>query len=185
MKGVVFTSFIEMVEQKFSLEIADRVITGAQLPSGGSYTSVGTYDYREMLALVGQLSAATGLAEGALVRVFGEYLFRELVAMHPEFLQRNQGVFAFLEKVDSYIHVEVRKLYPDAELPRFESGYVDEATFYMEYRSSRPFADLAEGLIHGAIHYYGESIEVRREALDGEAPTAARFVLCRGRDARG
>lgn len=28
--------------------------------------------------------------------------------------------FQFLKNIENYIHVEVRKLYPDAELPTFE-----------------------------------------------------------------
>ena len=35
MKGIVFTEFLEMVEDKFSPELADRIIEGAELPSGG------------------------------------------------------------------------------------------------------------------------------------------------------
>ena len=49
MKGVVFTEFIEMVENEFSPDLADTIITEAGLPSGGIYTSVGTYRHEEML----------------------------------------------------------------------------------------------------------------------------------------
>jgi Haem-NO-binding len=52
MKGVVFTEFIEMVEDRFSPEMADRIIERAKLPSGGAYTTVGTYDHGEMIQLV-------------------------------------------------------------------------------------------------------------------------------------
>jgi len=41
MKGIVFTEFLEMVENKFSPELADRIIEGAEVPSGGVYTAVG------------------------------------------------------------------------------------------------------------------------------------------------
>ncbi len=36
MKGVIFTEFIEMVEAKFSAEMVDTIIEGANLNSGGS-----------------------------------------------------------------------------------------------------------------------------------------------------
>jgi Haem-NO-binding len=51
MKGVVFTEFLEMVEDRFSPEMADRIIEGAELASGGVYTTVGTYDHGEMIQL--------------------------------------------------------------------------------------------------------------------------------------
>ena len=38
MKGVVFTEFLEMVEDIFSPDIADQIVEEADLPSGGVYT---------------------------------------------------------------------------------------------------------------------------------------------------
>ena len=55
MKGVVFTEFVEMVEARFGLPMLDRIIEAAQLPSGGAYSAVGTYDHGEMVQLVGAL----------------------------------------------------------------------------------------------------------------------------------
>ncbi|OCT13172.1 hypothetical protein A8709_20735 [Paenibacillus pectinilyticus] len=175
MKGMVFTSFLEMVENKFSLGVVDHIIESSDLPSGGSYTSVGTYDHHEMIQLIVQLSQRTSIPVTDLIITFGEYLFTQLIELHPQFLQENSTVFSFLKKVDSYIHVEVRKLYPGAELPAFEYDTSVAGTLIMTYRSSRPFADLAEGLINGCIQYYGEPITMVRENL--EEGTAARFIL--------
>jgi hypothetical protein len=47
----------------------------------------------------------------------------------------------------------------------------------MGYRSARPLADLADGLIRGCIEHFGEPIRVVREDLPGEPGTSARFVL--------
>lgn len=177
MKGVVFTTFLEMVESKFSLTIADEIIQASNLPSGGSYTSVGTYHHNEIIALVVQLGKLTNIPVSDLVRTFGEYMFDQLNEMHPQFIAENETAFDFLQKVDGYIHVEVRKLYPDAELPTFSYDTSKPGTLVMTYSSSRPFADLAEGLIIGCITHYREKIEMRREDLpDG---TSARFFLHR------
>jgi len=177
MKGMVFTSFLEMVENKFSLEVADHIIEKADLPSGGSYTSVGTYDHGEMISLVVQLSGKTGIPVADLVKVFGEYLFGQLVSMYPQFLEANPTAFDLLQKVDSYIHVEVRKLYPDAELPGFTYDTSVPGELRMTYRSSRPFADLAEGLILGCVAHYGEPIDIAREDVTDSAGTSAHFTL--------
>ncbi|SFK67618.1 Haem-NO-binding [Paenibacillus sp. 1_12] len=177
MKGIVFTTFIEMVEQKFSLKTLDTIITNAHLPSGGSYTTLGTYDHSEMIQLVVKLSEQTGIPVADLVRVFGEYLFVQLVDMYPQFVDSNRTLFGFLLKIDSYIHVEVLKLYPDAELPRFEYDTSDPEALVMIYRSSRPFADLAEGLILGSIQHYGEAVDLKREDISDGPVNAARFTL--------
>ncbi|MCZ7680611.1 MAG: heme NO-binding domain-containing protein [Sandaracinaceae bacterium] len=60
MKGIVFTELLEMVEERYSLEVVDRIIERAELPSGGVYTAVGTYPHAEMGRLLRELSAATG-----------------------------------------------------------------------------------------------------------------------------
>ena len=57
MKGIVFSEFLEFVEQRFSIEQAQDMIDACELESGGAYTSVGTYDHREMIQLLGALSS--------------------------------------------------------------------------------------------------------------------------------
>ena len=61
MKGIVFTEFLEMVEQKFSPELVDLIVEEAELPSGGVYTTVGTYNHGEMIRLVTCLSKESGI----------------------------------------------------------------------------------------------------------------------------
>lgn len=177
MKGVVFTEFLEMVESKFSSDLADQILEESDLPSGGIYTTVGTYDHHEMVSLVGKLAEHTGLDAGELVRSFGEHLFGRFAHAYPKFFEGADGAFGFLENVDQYIHVEVRKLYPDAELPSIECDASEPGRLQMTYRSKRPFAALAEGLIRGCISHYGEAIDVEIEDLSGGEGTAARFVL--------
>jgi hypothetical protein len=74
--------------------------------------------------------------------------------------------FSFLASIEDVIHVEVRKLYPDAELPRFESTFPVEGSMEFVYRSPRHFDDLAAGLIAGCIEHFGEDVQVTRSALD-------------------
>jgi len=180
MKGMVFTEFLEMVEDLFSPEIADRVIEGSELQSGGVYTAVGTYDHNELVQLVTQLSTVTGVAVPHLLHTFGKHLFGRFVVSYPQFFAGVGSAFAFLEHVEDYIHVEVRKLYPNAELPGFEYDTSESRRLTILYRSTRPFADLAEGLILGCIEHFGEQIDIQREDLSNGLGTCARFSLIKG-----
>ena len=83
------------------------------------------------------------------------------------------------EVLEDVIHVEVRKLYPDAELPRFATEVFTDNQLILVYESSRHFEDLAEGLIHGCIKYFGESISVVREAIQIDNHPQERFILTR------
>lgn len=179
MKGMVFTEFLEMVEDRFSPDMADKIIEEANLPSGGAYTTIGTYDHQEMIDLVSCLSKETGIAVPDLVRSFGMHLFERFRAVFPVYFEGMSSTYEFLQRIEDYIHIEVRKLYPDAELPRFTFETPRPECLIITYRSARPFAALADGLIRGCVAHYGEPIEVEMEDLSGGAGNAARFVLTR------
>ena len=184
MKGIVFCEFVEMMEQEFSGEMADEIISGAQLESGGAYTTVGTYDHHEMLTLVTRLSEKTGMPVPDLINAFGRYLFGRFFELYPAFFEGVDGAFSFLDRIEEHVHVEVRKLYPDAELPTFATSRPDDDTMVMVYQSKRPFADLAHGLIEGCITHYGESVNVESEDLSNDGRTHVRFTLTRQQAAR-
>jgi hypothetical protein len=176
MKGIVFTELIDMVEQEIGLETADRMISSLQSPHAGAYTSVGSYDHTELISMVVALSNETGIAVPTLVQTFGRHLFKRFHALYPQFFQHSRSATEFLASVEAHIHVEVRKLYPDAELPTFECATTN-GVFRMTYRSGRPFADLAQGLILACVDHFGDECDVTREDLDNQDGTAAIFVL--------
>ncbi|MEZ6135176.1 MAG: heme NO-binding domain-containing protein [Pirellulaceae bacterium] len=176
MKGIVFTELIEMVEKDLGFEIADRMISNSNTPNAGAYTTVGTYDHRELIELVVSLSGESGIPVAELVRIFGKHLFQTFVRLYPGFFERVETALDFLPSIETYIHVEVRKLYPDAELPTFQSERT-ESGLTLTYQSKRPFADLAEGLILAAIDHFGDTLSLRRIDLDKQDGTAARFEL--------
>ncbi len=177
MKGVVFTEFLEMVEAKFSPDLVELIIEQSELPSGGAYTAVGTYHHSEMIQLVTKLSENVDIGVSNLLRTFGTYLFGRFAAGHPQFFADANETFDFLGKVDGYIHVEVRKLYPDAQLPSIQCDTPAPDHLYVTYQSTRPLANLAEGLIQGCIAHFDESIELEMHDLSDGAGLAARFEL--------
>jgi hypothetical protein len=177
MKGVIFTEFLEMVEDEFSPEMVDQIIESSSLASEGAYTSLGNYSHHEILQLVENLSQETEIPVADLVREFGKHLIEQFVYGHQDFFTEVTTVFAFLENVEKRVHVEVKKLYPDAHPPSFEYDHQASGCLTIMYRSKRPFSDLAEGLILGAIDYFGESIHLIRQDMSTEAGFATQFTL--------
>lgn len=176
MKGIVFTELIEMVEVDLGLEIADRMIEGAKLPGGGAYTAVGTYDYHELIELVVSLSEAANAPVPDLVQAFGRHLFSRFQILYPQFFEGVDSALEFLPRIETCIHVEVRKLYPEAELPTFECDQSD-GTLELTYRSTRPFADLAEGLIRACVEHFRDAVDVQRFDFGEQDGTTAKFTL--------
>lgn len=177
MKGIVFSEFIEMVENQFSLEMADAIIARSNLATGGAYSAIATYDHLELVELVERLGEASGVPVADLLRSFGEYLFARFAMLYPVHFTHQSSVFQFLSTLESKIHAEVRKLYPDAELPTFEHAMPAARTLQLLYRSRRPFGDLAEGLLLGCIRHYREDIRLQRENLPCGNGASVRFTL--------
>jgi hypothetical protein len=170
MKGMVFTEFFELVDAKFSIEVGERLIEMSNLPSQGIYTSVGTYDFQEMVTLVTNLSALSGIPVPDLLKEFGRHLFKYFFFTFPAFFEGIGSSFEFLPRVDDYVHLEVLKLYTDAELPSFSCAMLAPGKMIMTYQSKRNLADLAEGLILECIEHFDESLVVSKEIGRGEPP---------------
>jgi hypothetical protein len=162
MKGIVFTEFLEMIEEQQSPDHVDELIETAGLPHAGAFTAVGTYPHTEMVALVVRHAEMTGESVPAVLQGFGRYLFGRFVQLYPVFFEGIEDPKILLAGIEDVIHVEVRKLYPDAELPRFEARWPEPETLELIYRSERHLADLAEGLIHGCVSHFGKPHRVLR-----------------------
>jgi len=176
MKGIVFTEFLEMVEGQFGLETVDAIIENSDLPSEGAYTAVGTYEFSEMLQLVTQLSATANMRVNDLLYAFGLYLFEGLLKAHPEVVSNYKNPIGLLYSIENHIHVHVKKLYPDAELPTFKILEKSEHSLTMVYSSSRGLYDLAHGLIVKTFEHFNKSANVEMELLN-EQGTEVKFTI--------
>lgn len=185
MLGMVFTEFLDMVEDRFPPEVSDRLILLAeeQFVSGGIYTAIGNYDHAEMLLLVKQLSSDVGIPQGDLVEAYGEHLFMRFLARYPDFFHDIKDSYQFLEGIEAHIHKQVKMLYPQSNLPTFGCLREGDDILVMEYLSERPFAHLARGLIKGCVDHYGESVEIDMQLKSPGDGTRAVFKLKRN-DAR-
>lgn len=177
MKGIVFTELLEMVEHKLSLATVDEVLKRASPASGGVYTAVGTYPVGELFAIVTALSEVTKTPIPDLLFMFGEHLFGRFVAGYPAFFENVTSPIDFLSKVDSYIHIEVRKLYPDAELPRFDAEVVSADEIRLTYHSPRRMAAFAHGLISGCGKHFGRTLDIQQEDVSDGSGQDVRFTV--------
>ncbi|MCP4981266.1 MAG: hypothetical protein GY935_12310, partial [Gammaproteobacteria bacterium] len=73
-----------------------------------------------MIELLTKLSENVDIEVADLLRSFGRRLFGRFVSRYPQLFSDAKETFDVLGKVDGYIHVEVRKLYPDAQRPSIQ-----------------------------------------------------------------
>lgn len=158
MKGIIFSEFIEMVEQKYGVVTVQSIIDQCELESKGIYTSIGTYDHKELFDLIHVLEKTKNVHKDSILEEYGMFFFKVLEKGYAQFLE-NHSLFSFLESVDNYIHPEVLKLYPDAELPSFSSTIENKRLMVLTYQSSRKMSRFAIGLLRGASIFYNEPID--------------------------
>ncbi len=176
MKGIVFTEFLELVEDKFGLEMVDRIIENADLPSKGVYTAIGTYDFAEMLSLVTNLSSYTDIDVDDLLLVYGEHFFSVIERSYSSMLDMYDDPIEFLASIENHIHVEVRKIYQDAELPTFRVVEKTQDKLVTIYTSSRALHSFGQGLMNSSLKYYKTKAEVVKELIK-EDGTEVKFVI--------
>lgn len=180
MKGILFTEFMSFVEAELGDEALDEIIEtcAGKLSTDGAYTSVGTYPCEELQALLAAAAHRSGASQQALLESFGQNLASTFVKAYPDYFNRCSNLFDFVAQIDSYIHLEVLKLYPDAELPRFDVVARDDDRIALSYESPRGLHHLAVGLFHGSAAHYREPVQVSFEPAAGDG-SSGRFELVR------
>ncbi|MEA3290120.1 MAG: heme NO-binding domain-containing protein [Campylobacterota bacterium] len=161
MKGVVFTQFLEMVEEKFGYDINDEMIESSGV--SGVYTQAGNYPATDLMSMVKALSNVTKISENELIYTYGKYMFPTLIKIYPEPVKLYNNSFEFISNVEKVVHPEVKKLYPDSDLPTFELVDIDTNEMKIIYKSSKPLMDFAKGLMAGCAVHYGENIDISYE----------------------
>ncbi|MBC3845384.1 heme NO-binding domain-containing protein [Winogradskyella echinorum] len=176
MKGIVFTEFLELVEDKFGLEMVDKIISSSELESEGVYTSVGTYSFSEMLQLLQHLSENTGISIDNLLLVYAEHFFGVIEKSYPGLLATYKDPIEMISSIENHIHVEVRKIYPDAELPTFEVIEKTDKYLIMDYTSSRAMHHFGLGLMNKTFEHFNSTATIELEKIK-EDGTKVRFVI--------
>ena len=176
MKGIVFTEFLDLIEIKFGLEMVDKVISQSKLQSKGSYTSIGTYSFSEMLQLLNHLSENTGISKDDLLLTYGEHFFGVLEVSYPELLNSYTDPMEMISSIENHIHVEVKKIYPEAELPTFEIEEKTENSLVMIYKSSRAMHHFGLGLMNKTFEHFNSTASIVLEKIK-ENGTEVRFIV--------
>lgn len=176
MKGIVFTEFLEMVEDKFGLETLDYIIYKSELKSEGVYTSVGTYDFSEMLSLISNLSEKVNIPVNDLIYAYGLYFFQVLNRNHANIIDLYETPIDLLMSIENHIHIEVRKIYPGAELPTFKIVERKDNHIEMIYYSERGLYLFAKALMEKTFEHYKKNANISYQLLK-EDGTEVLFLI--------
>jgi hypothetical protein len=123
-----------------------------------------------MLEILRVTTNKLGIQTATILRLIGQYTFGQLANRYPNFVEPYDDAKKFLMTVDGIIHVEVRKLYQETQLPVFQ--YYDNAQdlLTITYYSKRKLYSFMEGLIEGVAQHFAVKIHQNHEIFekDGE-----------------
>jgi len=160
MQGTIYTTFSDMIIDKMGMEQWNELLEESNLPSKGVYTSGQVYDDSELIKMVVVLSGKTGVAVERLVEAFGQFLFDKLYSSSPVDISMLGNLKTFLLAIDQHIHVEVKRVHPNAYLPTFDYEETEQGELIMYYSSKRKLCHLSIGLIQGAAKKFNEGIDI-------------------------
>lgn len=160
MKGFVFTNFIDFIEHNFGLEKVDQMIQNSDLESRGVYSAFNSYPFSELAQMLNYVCSTTGMSSDEALEKFGEYMFQYLIQKHNYIISKYKHPLKLIAEIETHIHVEVQKLYEDAELPTFSLIEHSENKLSMIYQSKRGLIYFAIGLIKQTIQHFNMKGEV-------------------------
>ncbi|ELR65589.1 Guanylate cyclase-related protein [Photobacterium marinum] len=174
MKGIIFTEFLDIVEEAFGLDICQEMLDKAE--DEGIYTAVGSYDHRALVKLIITLSKITNVPAEQLQEIYGEAVFLRLLKTLPAMDPPHQDTFSFIRSVEDHIHTEVKKLYPDATPPQFDFITQTSTKMIMDYKSARCMSHVCLGLIKGCAKHFSQELKVSMEPMN-KSQSHVRFNL--------
>lgn len=177
MKGVVFVELIAMAESIAGEDKVDEILDDCDLESGGVFTSVGNYPCSELMKVVQAFSDALDAPVDLLQNKFGQWMFNKFVDGYPVFFNGKNDAFTMLESIENEVHVEVRKLYPEVELPTFETIRVADGEMKMIYASERPLVAFCEGMIEACLSHFGKPATIARREFENNGKFCAEFTI--------
>ncbi len=123
MNGLVFTTYIKMAEEDFGMNILDQAIENAKIESGGAYTSIDNYNYKEIIRLNKALSTATGVPGKQLMYAFGNHFFRQVTSINGT--RKMHEAKPMLDKIIEVINSNEITQPSQGNNPKLETRQVD------------------------------------------------------------
>ena len=168
MKGVVFVLFEDFVTQGWGPDAFDELLDACPHAAKEPFVSPRTYPDTWLMDMLAAACAHLSVTQGEALRAFGHFAFPELVRRFPSFVEGVTHPKPFLLSVHDVIHVEVRKLMPEAITPHFSYADTGPDRLKMWYRSPRNIPDFMAGLLDGVAAHFGVPITVQ-VTQDGDA----------------
>jgi hypothetical protein len=177
MKGIIFNLLESFIVDSWGEERFERIMSSCPLHTKTAFVGPGTYPDADLFALVARTTDELGVDTHTALRSFGRYALPRLAAKFDVFVRDHRHPKSFLCTVDSIIHVEVRKLFAQAEPPHIWHEDPAPDQLVLHYQSKRQLCALFEGLLDGTADYFRVPFTHRQVACMNRGGDSCDFHL--------
>jgi predicted hydrocarbon binding protein len=171
MKGLIFNLLEEFLVARCGETEYELILTDCQLCADPSLmVGPGSYPDQDFTAIIASAAKRLGLGSKELLHEVGRAAIPRLVSRYPQFFIPSKHPRDFFASLNFIHHLEVKKLYKDAELPRFRCENKADGSLLISYISGRGLCHLFSGLINGVADHYQTPLSQRQLACicDGQ-----------------
>ncbi|MBB36863.1 MAG: hypothetical protein CME88_06190 [Hirschia sp.] len=179
MLGLAFTGFASMLDEEYSFDFTEDVLSAVPTSTGGAYTAFGSYPSFEMKALINELAERTGRTHSELYLDLGRFIVSNLAGRYSHHFKSSSEPFAFLCATQNRLQHEARKLFRDEDLPVFQASHIDAQTLQIDCDMEPEFSGILLGGVLGVLEYYEADVDVENSPILKGGTQWQRFVLRR------
>lgn len=177
MKGIIFTSLQEMIENDYGIAFWDTVLASCGEATDGIFISFETYPDSVLLVLIEKITEQLGISLNEFLVDFGIYLFPRLHPLAKKYSAASNDMFEFLSSINSVIHTDVKKLYLDSTPPTISVISKSKHELILKYQSKRELCSLMFGMLHGAAHFFGNDPIIKETQCTKLGDDHCTFIL--------
>ena len=159
MRGIVVVGLEDYICSEYGLSQWHKAIDACLDKDNQLILAAEYYDDETVIEIITFLSEQLDIPITDFITVFGKHLFKTLQGFYSFLLDDIDSFNILLMSLDQVIHSNVKKVHPDAQVPKFTIDSHTEG-WTVKYESERKLCYLAIGLFHGAAEYFGIKINL-------------------------
>ncbi|OCQ22147.1 hypothetical protein A7985_10180 [Pseudoalteromonas luteoviolacea] len=160
MKGHIFMLLEDFISEVAGDEVLYEALEECSFDSSKGFVRTENYPDEQLVELVNIVVGKMGISISEAHFSFGQWLYPKLSNLLPSQFTQYPHPAHVLKQLDDLHHVELKKLYPDAQPPAFQYNVTGPYTAQLIYTSPRRLFDLVKGVLAGMSSYYAVNIEV-------------------------
>jgi len=179
MKGFVITLALNHLEKELDPHMKGDLLDNLGGQPGGGYLPMEDYPDSTLVELIEQSAQLCGMTGSKLGKIMGVFLFTELFAMNPDWVEQGNNTFGVLKRHDVSLNATMELSFPGLITPVFNCLEINTDKMEVDYCSPFLPANVAEGLIDAIAIHFNEHFTIDRLEPDPPVGCNKKFILRR------